>query len=308
MSRKPGIVALLLAAPLAVLAAEGPIQDNSFLVEEAYNQEDGVVQHINTFQRFRGSNDWIYTFTQEWPVGGLKHQLSYTVPVLRTADSPDARSGIGDVAINYRYQLVGDGEAALAIAPRFSVFAPSGNEKQGRGAGATGYQAWIPVSVVLSPALVAHSNLGFTWTPRARDADGNRANLESWSVGQSVVWLASRRVNFLLEAVYSWQQEVAGNGTTNPARSAFVSPGMRWSYDFESGLQIVPGIAFPSASAPAGARRASSSISASSTRSGNRRSAGPRYVIFFRAWNSGRSHARVPSTSATAITASKTST
>jgi hypothetical protein len=28
-------------------------------------------------------------------------------------------------------------------------------------------------------------------------------------------------------------------------RSAFVSPGVRWSYDFESGLQIVPGIAFP---------------------------------------------------------------
>jgi len=24
-----------------------PIQDNSFLVEEAYNQEDGIVQHIS---------------------------------------------------------------------------------------------------------------------------------------------------------------------------------------------------------------------------------------------------------------------
>jgi hypothetical protein len=27
----------------------GPIQDNSFLAEEAYNQEPGVVQHIQTF-------------------------------------------------------------------------------------------------------------------------------------------------------------------------------------------------------------------------------------------------------------------
>lgn len=247
MIRRPaaGVVAMLLATPLPIFAADGPIQDNSFLVEEAYNQEDGVVQHINTFQRFRDSRDWVYTFTQEWPVGGLKHQLSYTVPVVRLADSPDGRSGIGDVAINYRYQLLGDGEAPVAIAPRFSVFVPSGNEKQGRGAGATGYQAEIPVSIVVSPTLVAHSNAGFTWTPRARDAAGNRADLESWSVGQSVVWLASRRVNFLLEAVYSWQQEVAGNGATNPVRSAFVSPGVRWSYDFESGLQIVPGIAFP---------------------------------------------------------------
>jgi hypothetical protein len=28
----------------------GKIQDNSFLIEEAYNQEDGVVQHISAFQ------------------------------------------------------------------------------------------------------------------------------------------------------------------------------------------------------------------------------------------------------------------
>ncbi len=27
-----------------------PIQDNSFLLEEAYNQEDGVIQHISYFR------------------------------------------------------------------------------------------------------------------------------------------------------------------------------------------------------------------------------------------------------------------
>lgn len=243
LDAKVGAFALIFAAPLA-FAAEGPIQDNSFLVEEAYNQEDGVVQHINTFQRFRQSGDWVYTFTQEWPVGGLRHQLSYTIPVERLADSEDRHSGIGDVAINYRYQLVGDGEARLAIAPRLTVLVPSGNEKQGRGAGATTYQAAIPVSVVLSPTLVAHSNAGYSRTPRATGGEGARANLEGWSVGQSVVWLAAQRVNFLLEATYARQQEIA-NGAVARVRSAFVSPGVRWSYDFDSGLQIVPGIAFP---------------------------------------------------------------
>lgn len=62
--------ALLLATALTAQdKKEGPIQDNSFLVEEAYNQEPGVVQHISTFTRFQESKDWIYTFTQEWPVG-----------------------------------------------------------------------------------------------------------------------------------------------------------------------------------------------------------------------------------------------
>src|SRR5258706_3749818 len=131
----PKIIALLLAAPLAALAAEGPIQDNSFLVEEAYNQEDGVVQHINTFQRYRDSRDWVYTFTQEWPVGGLAHQFSYTVPMVRLADSPSGKSGIGDIALNYRYQLVGDGGAEVAVAPRFTVLVSSGDEKQERGLG-----------------------------------------------------------------------------------------------------------------------------------------------------------------------------
>src|SRR2546421_8757857 len=81
-----------------------PIQDNSFLMEEAYNQEEGVVQHINAFQRMRGG-DWIATFTQEWPVPRLTHQLSYTIPWQRIAEGPGARSGLGDIGLNYRYQL-----------------------------------------------------------------------------------------------------------------------------------------------------------------------------------------------------------
>ena len=52
----------------AAIAAEPGIQDNSFLVEEAYNQEFGVVQHISSFTRFWDSKDWNYSFTQEWPV------------------------------------------------------------------------------------------------------------------------------------------------------------------------------------------------------------------------------------------------
>lgn len=62
----------------AVPAVEPGIQDNSFLVEEAYNQNFGVVQHISSFTRFWDSKDWNYSFTQEWPVpGDERHQLSW---------------------------------------------------------------------------------------------------------------------------------------------------------------------------------------------------------------------------------------
>ena len=231
-----------LAAPLSALADESPIQDNSFLLEEAYNQEEGVVQHINTFQRTRGTGEWIYTFTQEWPVGGITHQFSYTVPILRPEGS---RSGVGDIALNYRYQLFGDGEARVAMAPRFSVIVPSGKEEEGRGLGATSYQTNWPLSVVLTPTLVAHTNAGYTWTPNAKDGFGNEADLRAWNVGQSFIWLAAHRFNVMLEAIYTRGQEVAGPNSTATTKTAFISPGVRWSYDFESGLQIVPGIAFP---------------------------------------------------------------
>jgi hypothetical protein len=41
--------------------ASTPIQDNSFLIEEDYNQEDRVIQQISTFERPINSRDWVYT-------------------------------------------------------------------------------------------------------------------------------------------------------------------------------------------------------------------------------------------------------
>ncbi len=42
------------------------ISDNSFLVEEAFNQEAGIFQNI--FGATRIDGQWAATFTQEWPV------------------------------------------------------------------------------------------------------------------------------------------------------------------------------------------------------------------------------------------------
>ncbi|HJW72961.1 MAG TPA: transporter [Geothrix sp.] len=238
--------ALLLSASLcAQEKKEGPIQDNSFLVEEAYNQEKGVVQHISTFTRFQESKDWIYTFTQEWPVGSITHQLSFTLPWQRLGSSLDGKQAFGDVALNYRYQLLGDGEAKVAISPRLSVLLPTGDEKRGYGRGATGVQVMLPVSWVLSDALVAHTNLGATRTPNAKNALGDKATTQDVTLGQSFIWLATSRFNVMLEYVHTNAQAVVGPDQTQRQTSTYLSPGIRWAYNFPSGLQIVPGIAMP---------------------------------------------------------------
>jgi hypothetical protein len=219
------LFAFAIATPLAA-----QIADNSFLIEEAYNQESGVVQHISLFQHATRGGDWTSSFTQEWPLSGLRHQLSYTATALRVDGNG---AGFGDFAINYRYQLIGDAESRVAVSPRLTIILPTGDEQQGRGAGATGVQVMLPVSTVLSPQFVAHWNLGATVTP-ARDS-------RSWTAGQSVIWLPQKRFNALVETVWTRNDFRGGSRET----SLVVSPGIRWSYDFASGLQIVPGVAVP---------------------------------------------------------------
>jgi hypothetical protein len=221
------------------------IQDNSFLIEEAYNQDPGVVQHISLFRKDPRSGEWAASFTQEWPVGGVRNQLSYTVTYLRLNGDAGAFTGFGDLALNYRYQLVGDGQARLAIAPRFTLFVPTGSSAKGLGQGGPGLQLGIPASLVLSDHFVVHGNLGFTWTSSDRDTAGDESNAVAGYAGGSVVWLARSNLNLMLETLWSRGQLVIAPHRTRADSSAFVSPGIRWSYDFRSGLQIVPGIGFP---------------------------------------------------------------
>jgi hypothetical protein len=95
--------------------------------------------------------NWTYTFTQEWPAPGQTHQLSYTIPVISLPDS-DRVTGIGDVALNYRYQAIM--KDRFVFAPRFSLLLPTGDRKRGLGNGALGFQINIPLSVELNDGLL----------------------------------------------------------------------------------------------------------------------------------------------------------
>src|SRR6476619_8534958 len=94
--------------PLGALFASEPlakcIQDNSFFVEEAYNQEPGVVQHIfNLPILFTGHEKNISPiFTQEWPVFTQTHQFSYTIPYT-FMENGGSENGLADIRLNYRF-------------------------------------------------------------------------------------------------------------------------------------------------------------------------------------------------------------
>jgi chemotaxis signal transduction protein len=224
------------------VAAQEPIKDNSFLIEEAYNQERGVVQHVSTLAQTRGSSDWGFTFTQEWPIASQTHQVGFTLPISHLGAGASGITGVGDVALNYRAQLAGLSGGVVAFAPRLSLVVPTGNARRGLGAGGAALQVNAPVSVHLGSQFVGHANAGYEFNG-VKVERGVRSTDRTLTVGQSLVWLAHRRVNILVEAAWSRTRHAPPGG---PSTTTFrVSPGVRWSHDLANGLQIVPGIAFP---------------------------------------------------------------
>jgi hypothetical protein len=227
------------------------IEDNSFLAEEAFNQEAGVVQHISQFTQARGSRAWQFTFTQEWPLGGVTHQLSYTIPFGRGDPGP---ARVGDLLLNYRYQLLADDGRGSFIAPRLSVSLPTGAWRDGLGMGAVGVQALVPFSQQLGPAFISHLGAGYTYFGATRDGGGAAGTVGIVNLAHSIVWLARPRLNLLLETVWTGSTRAAG-GTKSRKSSLLLNPGVRWSHDFPSGLQIVPGLSFPIGVGPSSGER-----------------------------------------------------
>lgn len=225
----PLVAAGLISCVRTLTAQEfepGEIEDNSFLLEEAYNQEAGVVQHVFTFTRPQDGGEREFALTQEWPLGGLRHQISYTVPYVRTV----AGEGFGDAEIAYRYQLM---QSRVSIAPTLAATVPTGRERVG--GGRTGIEGLVPLSLRVNGALAAHSNAG---VHLLRGADGGESTT-GVTLGQSVIWLAHPRINLLVESLWT-RDDTDGE----IEESLFVSPGARVRFEV-GGAQVVPGLALP---------------------------------------------------------------
>ena len=212
------------------------IADNSFLVEEAFNQEPGVFQHIFNM-RADDAGDWEATFTQEWPIFAQSHQFSYTLPYAST----EGASGIGDVSINYRLQVLMEAAGRPAFSPRVSVIIPSGNSDDGLGNGGVGWEVNLPFSKQAGDVYF-HWNAGFTHLPGAKSADGEHSLLTP-HVALSGIWRARPMMHLMLENVVEWEESVEGADTARD-RIVTVSPGLRFGWN-TGAAQTIFGLALP---------------------------------------------------------------
>lgn len=194
------------------------IQDNSCIVEEAYNQEPGVVQHILCAQR--QNRDWSLTFTQEWPVASQTHQFSYTIPYSWLRSDGQQLQGVGDVMLNYRLQALTESDHLPALAPRLSVILPIGNPDKALGYGSWGYQMLLPISKIVSERVTLHANVGAT-----QYFDVNGRQPKTYLVGGSAIFAVTRAFNLMLETTHEWAESVTHNGDIERERRFTLSPG-----------------------------------------------------------------------------------
>jgi hypothetical protein len=227
---------LLGVAQAATPPATGPsrpfeITDNSFLVEEAFNQEPKIFQNI--FNWSRTNQLWQMTFTQEWPVPGERHQLSYTL-VLTGIDGVDR---FGDALVNYRLQVLDEGPGRPAFAPRVTAILPTGSRAIGAHQG--GVQVNLPFSKQ-DEDFYFHWNAGATYLPRK-----DRADLWSPQLAGSAIYRVADMVNAMLETVLTYAATDQPDGRTIHLRALTLSPGIRGGWNLKGEKQIVIGAAVP---------------------------------------------------------------
>lgn len=211
------------------------IADNSFYIEEAFNQEDHVVQHIFTTEIPNKGSGFLGSFTQEWPMLSQTHQLSLTLAGNHSGTEFSSFDGM----VNYRYQWAKWEAQSVYLAPRISILFPL---KDASNLSGPGVQVNLPVSYLPNDKYALHFNAGGSY--RSVKNFGSVSSLNDYFIGGSIIWMPIYSANIMLEMLGTGEENLTTSGDKQMETGYLINPGVRFAIDIDS-LQIVPGISFP---------------------------------------------------------------
>ena len=233
--------------PTAAAPSARPFEivDNSFLVEEAYNQEAGIFQNIFGALRNEGGQ-WAATFTQEWPAPSVRHQLSYALVF-----DNEGRGSMGDVAINYRYQLrTGEG-GGTALSPRISLLLRARREHSLEAA-RVGLELNFPASRQFGN-IYLHGNAGVRIYPQVESSvfpspvelpAPHDVTLVNPFLAGSAILRVKPMLNLMFESVVLFEESIVGRAKTAHDTTVILSPGTRFGWNLGD-HQLILGAALP---------------------------------------------------------------
>jgi hypothetical protein len=217
-------------------------EDNSFLLDEAFTQPKGVWQNIvNVYAR---KNDFGTSFTQQIPITD-RHQAGYTLNYSAVGSGGD--SGFGDIYLHYSYAWKGKSDRILLM-PEFTLIVPTGKN---RGYGGWGGQFTLAATKRLSPKVMTHYNIGYSYVSRAdfitsgnsTDRTFFEEDLHLQNAAASVVWYVTRRFNLMFESTGGAGKKLVDTHTAK-VFNLTLNPGFRVLFKSET-AQLVPGLSIP---------------------------------------------------------------
>jgi hypothetical protein len=229
------------------------IEDNSFLVDEAFNQEKGVMQFIASFYWSDLSSSCVaYGFTHEIPVFTDHHQVSYTLQYNFSQPFGKTRySGPGDITIGYSYLVAGKDDLLMML-PQINFVIPTGDPSKGLGNGGFGCKLGLALTKRFSSAIVTHYNISCTMIYNAdeymKTSQGESRKAEKTikvkTFASSVVWYPASRFNIMFETVLNYLNDIHANGPNLRSWQVTGNPGLRFAADLPKAL-LVAGASFP---------------------------------------------------------------
>ena len=202
------------------------------------------------YSRDRRLRGWSFSFEQESWLFTENHQVALSIPFSHLREDGEKQRGVGDIQIEYRYQLTDERPNVPAVAPGFGLILPTGNRDKGTGNGVVGYEWNIAASKKVASRLALHANLGLTYLPKVRvRLDDQRLSpkrsLVSYDVGASAVFALSSNIHMLLEWVGEFEEEINDKGKKEHDFKAVLSPGIRAAVINKDRLQLLVGVGIP---------------------------------------------------------------
>ncbi len=243
------LLILLLCMP-ALAEGESGIKDNSFFIEEAYNQGSGEVQHL-----FTTEINWMkvdeeteqetgFSFSQEWPLFGHAVQGAYGI-----STDEDVKSF--EVGVELRWQWIENEK--WAVAP--TVEGEAENLGDGNNNERYAFGVGLPVSYIANEKWNLHGNLGVGYSPDPSskiytDPCGNcpvvYEDATTFGYGASAIYALRNNFNMMLETFF--ETEIVSNrfkDASKPTTLGVLSPGFRYAVNFPGDKQWVMGVGVP---------------------------------------------------------------
>ena len=192
------------------------IADNSFLVEEAFNQERGhLPEHL---RRARGRAATGRRPSRRNGRSSRRRTSSRTrVAVSRWRTT----FGFGDMLLNYRYQALEEGPGRPAFSPRVSLDPADRERRNGLGDGSrpAGQPAVQQAARRRLLALERRASPGCRAPRRGPAGDDDRADLLSPFLAGSAIYALRPMFHLMLENVLLFERSFDGIGTVARTRS-----------------------------------------------------------------------------------------